>query len=123
MGCIGAWTVRNLLREGAEVVAFDLAPNPRRIRQICTEEELARLTIVQGDITDLASVEQGLDEHGITNIIHLAALQVPFCRADPPLGARVNVLGTVNIFDAAQPPHGPDRAGRLHGLGRHVRRG
>ena len=35
-------------------------------------------------------------------MIHLAALQVPFCRADPPLGARVNVLGTVNVFEAAK---------------------
>ncbi len=35
-------------------------------------------------------------------MIHLAALQVPFCRADPPLGARVNVLGTVNVFEAAE---------------------
>jgi len=33
--------------------------------------------------------------------VHLAALQVPFCRADPPLGARVNVVGTVNVFEAA----------------------
>ena len=39
-------------------------------------------------------------------MIHLAALQVPFCRADPPLGARVNVLGTVNVFEAAKArPH------------------
>ena len=37
-------------------------------------------------------------------MIHLAALQVPFCRADPPLGARVNVLGTVNVFEAAKAP-------------------
>ena len=35
-------------------------------------------------------------------MIHLAALQVPFCRADPPLGARVNVLGTVNVFEAVK---------------------
>ena len=32
--------------------------------------------------------------------IHLAALQVPRCKADPPLGARVNVGGTVNVFEA-----------------------
>ena len=41
-----------------------------------------------------------LDEHAITHVVHLAALQVPFCRADPPLGARVNVVGTVNVFEA-----------------------
>jgi nucleoside-diphosphate-sugar epimerase len=35
-------------------------------------------------------------------IIHLAALQVPFCKADPIAGARVNVVGTVNVFEAAR---------------------
>ena len=35
-------------------------------------------------------------------MIHLAALQVPFCRADPPLGALVNVVGTVNLFEAVK---------------------
>ena len=55
---------------------------------------------VRGDISDLEAVERALDEHEITNVIHLAALQVPFCRADPPLGARVNVVGTVNVLEA-----------------------
>ena len=32
--------------------------------------------------------------------MHLAALQVPFVRADPPLGMNVNVAGTVNVFEA-----------------------
>ena len=35
-------------------------------------------------------------------VIHLAALQVPFCKADPVAGARVNVLGTVLVFEAAR---------------------
>jgi len=102
LGCIGAWTVRNLVRQEVPVITFDRASDPRRIRQICTDEELARVTFASGDITDLASVEGALDRHGITNIIHLAALQVPFCRADPSLGALVNVVGTVNIFEAAR---------------------
>jgi len=102
LGCIGAWTLRDLAREGTPVVAFDMATDRRRVRQICTDEELARITFASGDITDIGSIEAALDEHGVTNIIHLAALQVPFCRADPALGARVNVLGTVNIFEAAR---------------------
>jgi nucleoside-diphosphate-sugar epimerase len=100
LGCIGAWVVRNLVREGAKPVVFDLANDPRRLKLIMTPEELAKVTFVAGDITDLAALERALDEHAISNIIHLAALQVPFCRADPPLGARVNVVGTVNVFDA-----------------------
>jgi UDP-glucuronate 4-epimerase len=100
LGCIGAWTVATLIRRGAQVVAFDLGSDSRRVRQLTTPEEFGAVTFVQGDITKLDSVERALDEYGITNVIHLAALQVPFCRANPPLGALVNVVGTVNIFDA-----------------------
>ena len=78
------------------------AAMPRRLRLIMTPDELAAVTFVTGDITDLASVEAVLDGNGITNVIHLAALQVPFCRADPPRGALVNVVGTVNIFEAVR---------------------
>lgn len=102
LGCIGAWTVRRLVREGVPVVGFDLGTDPRRLRLILSPEELDRVTLISGDITDLAAVESALETHGITNVIHLAALQVPFCRANPPLGAQVNVTGTVNIFEAVR---------------------
>jgi UDP-glucuronate 4-epimerase len=100
LGCIGAWTVRNLVREETPVVVFDLASDPRRLKLIISDDELARVTFVTGDITDLEALERALDEHAITRVIHLAALQIPFVRANPPLGARVNVVGTVNVFEA-----------------------
>ena len=102
LGCIGAWTVRTIARDGNPVVAFDLATDARRLAQITTPEELARITRVSGDITDLESIERVIDEHAISHVIHLAALQIPFCRADPPRGALVNVVGTVNVFEAVR---------------------
>jgi nucleoside-diphosphate-sugar epimerase len=100
LGCIGAWTVRNLVREETPVVVFDLASDPRRLKLIMSDDELARVTFVTGDITDLEALERALDDHAITRVIHLAALQIPFVRANPPLGACVNVVGTVNVFEA-----------------------
>ena len=102
LGCIGAWTVRELVREGTSVVGFDLGTDPRRLALLLEPDEMRNATLVAGDITDLGAVERAVDEHGITNVIHLAALQVPFCRADPPLGAAVNVVGTVNVFEAVR---------------------
>ena len=102
LGCIGAWTVRALVREGAHVTAFDLGRDPRRLRLIMSDAELTRVRFEGGDIANLGDLESVIDEDGITNIIHLAALQVPFCRADPPRGALVNVVGTVNVFEAAR---------------------
>jgi UDP-glucuronate 4-epimerase len=107
LGCIGAWTVRELVREGTSVVGFDLGNDPRRLNLNMQPDEVAQVTLVQGDITELAALERALEENEITNVIHLAALQVPFSRADPPLGAQVNVTGTVNVFEAVR------RQGRL----------
>ena len=57
---------------------------------------------MRGDLADFASVAETFAAHGITHVIHLAALQVPFCRADPVKGAQVNVVGTANVFEAAR---------------------
>ena len=43
-----------------------------------------------------------IDEHDITGVVHLAALQVPFVREDPVAGAKVNVTGTVNVLEAVR---------------------
>ena len=40
LGCVGAWTVRELVREGTPVVGFDLGTNTRRLAQILEPDEL-----------------------------------------------------------------------------------
>ena len=99
-GCIGAWVIRQLLDEGTPVVALDVSDDRHRLELLLSDDELAGLAHAMVDITDLNALERTLDEYEITNVIHLAALQVPFCRADPPRGARVNVVGTVNVLEA-----------------------
>lgn len=102
MGCIGAWALRNLVQDGVRVIAGDLATEPIRPRQVLSADELAQVKFVKLDVTDLNAVRSAVDDHGVTHIVHLAGLQVPFCRANPSLGAQVNVVGTVNIFEAAR---------------------
>jgi UDP-glucuronate 4-epimerase len=101
-GCIGSWVVRELVECDVRVVAFDLAGDDYRLGLVMPPEAAASVPRVHGDITDLPAFEVALDEHGVTNIIHLAALQVPFCRANPPLGAAVNVVGTTNVLEAVK---------------------
>jgi len=102
MGCIGAWTLRNLVREGVRVVATDLATDPMRPRQVMSAEELSHVEFAKLDVTDLNAVKKIVADKGVTHIVHLAGLQVPFCRANPSVGASVNVVGTVNILEAAR---------------------
>ena len=101
-GCIGSWVIRNLVQEGVGVVAADLASDPVRPRLLLTSAELEQVNFVQNDIIDLDAVLDLVNTHKITHIIHLAGLQIPFCKANPSLGAQVNVVGTVNVFEAAR---------------------
>jgi UDP-glucuronate 4-epimerase len=111
LGCLGAWTLKALLDLGEAPVGFDLGGDDARLRSILSEDDRARTTLVEGDVTDAVAVGRALDEHGITNVVHLAAMQVPFVRADPERGARVNVHGTVVVFEAVKA-----RLNRIRGL-------
>ncbi|MEQ1894797.1 MAG: SDR family oxidoreductase [Planctomycetota bacterium] len=101
LGCIGAWVVKQLVERGDTPVVFDLGGDARRIRDVLAADDLAKVRFVEGDITDLAAVKSAVAASEPRALIHLAGLQVPFCRADPALGARVNVLGTIHVFEAA----------------------
>src|SRR5262245_57151735 len=101
-GCIGSWIARNLLGRGDRVFIYDLKEDAKRMRLIMDEAQLRQIAFVQGDVTDLPRLKDALFNNQITHIVHLAGLQVPVCRADPILGAKVNVLGTLAVFEAVR---------------------
>jgi nucleoside-diphosphate-sugar epimerase len=101
-GCIGSWIARNLLERGDQVWIYDLKEDPKRLRLILPEEQVRQIRFVAGDVTDLATLKTALAQHQIAHLVHLAGLQVPVCRADPLLGAKVNVLGTLAVFEAVK---------------------
>src|SRR5207248_9270669 len=81
---------------------YDLKEEPRRLRLILPEEQVRYVGFVQGDVTNLGGLKRAIQQHQITHVVHLAGLQVPVCRADPLLGAKVNVLGTLAVFEAVR---------------------
>lgn len=99
-GCIGAWAVKRLLDSGDAPVAFDLSADRRRLALLDARAD--SVPWETGDIADDRRVAEVVGQHRPDAILHLAALQVPFCKADPVGGARVNVVGTVNVFQAAR---------------------
>ena len=77
LGCVGAWTVRALLDDGDECRV-----RPRRLRPGCgwrSPTSSASVTRVAGDVTDLARARARAGRARRPRVIHLAALQVPFC--------------------------------------------
>jgi nucleoside-diphosphate-sugar epimerase len=101
-GFIGSWIVKRLLETGSHVMVLDRARDDAILSQVLEREALAALSRIDADIADTRQVLQACAEHEVTRIVHLAGLQVPACRRDPVLGARVNVLGTLNVFEAAR---------------------
>src|SRR6266545_4641890 len=101
-GCIGAWIVKNLVERDQDVFVFDLDLEPRRLSLLLDANQLSRVQLIQGDVCDAEKLLQEVQRHRISHIVHLAGLQVPTCRANPRLGAMVNVVGTINVFEAAR---------------------
>lgn len=101
-GCIGSWIVKTLIERGDEAIVFDRSDDSRRLGAIMTAEDLALVRFMVGNITESAAVLSALRESEAERVIHLAGLQVPTCKADPVTGALVNVVGTLNVFEAAR---------------------
>ena len=95
-GFIGAAVVRNLLARDVPVVIGEHKPD---------QTVLAKLKGAQFepvDVADAASVEGVFTHHpDITHCIHLAYLMSAEVEIDMALGVKVNLLGMVNMFDAA----------------------
>jgi nucleoside-diphosphate-sugar epimerase len=99
-GCIGAWVVKGLLERGLDVVVFDLEEDTTRLRAIAPE--LADRPVFEtGRIEDTPRVK-ALIADGVTHVVHLAAVLMPFCQANPVAGAMINVIGTQNLFEGAR---------------------
>jgi nucleoside-diphosphate-sugar epimerase len=99
-GCIGAWTVKLLTEIGAVPVVFDLTDNRQRLELIMNGAE--SVTWELGDITDFERLQAVAEKHNIEAIIHLAALQVPFCKTDPVGSTKINVIGSTHILELAR---------------------
>jgi len=101
-GCIGSWVVAEMVRAGAEPVVVDIRDDRRRLRLLLDAPECERVTWHQADVSDVEALAAIAERHGVGAIVHLAALQIPFCKADPVGGSRVNVVGTVAVLEAAR---------------------
>lgn len=101
-GFFGAHIAKQLFAEGGTPVIFDLKQSDGILKQVLSPEQFGSLERVYGDISDAAKVTETVLATEPKSIIHLAGLQIPTCKANPRLGATVNVIGTINVFEAAK---------------------
>jgi UDP-glucose 4-epimerase len=98
-GFLGAWLAKRLLASGHAIRIFDRSDDRRLITDI-VGPAAGDIEWRIGDVISAVDVEGASD--GCDTIAHLAALLTPACRADPIRGANVNLMGTINVFEAAR---------------------
>ena len=108
-GCIGSWVVKQLIERGADVLTFDLEPSTAKLEMIAGPQIVKKAIFRTGRIEDTAILKPLVRDNQITHIIHLAAQLMPFCQANPVQGGLVNVIGTLNVFEAARDAGRPVR--------------
>ncbi len=100
-GLIGSSTIELLLREHAcgQIVIFD---NLVRGRLANVERSLTdpRVSFIEGDIADVPAIERVT--RGMDAVIHLAALRITACAAEPREALKVMCDGSFNVVEAAR---------------------
>jgi len=97
MGVIGAETSRKFVKEGHRPVIFARHRDDSLIGDI-----IDKVDVELGDILDMPRILQAIKKHKVTHIVHSAAFVGAVSAANPALSIQVNVLGLVNVLEAAR---------------------
>jgi nucleoside-diphosphate-sugar epimerase len=94
-GLIGGQVAELLRARGEAVVGYDL----RRP----ADARLGDLPCVVGDLNDHPRLFGAFKRHGVRRVVHAGAISAPHIAPDNPyLVCRVNILGTLQVYEAAR---------------------
>lgn len=100
-GMIGSWLVKELLGDGARVVAFILDLDPQS--ELVRSGDIHRTAVVNGALEDLRAVERAVAVHEVDTIFHLGAQTLVEAAHRSPLSTwEANVRGTWNVLEACR---------------------
>ena len=98
-GLIGSNAARHAVAGGHQVVLFDLSPNRDYIDNIVGPGKAA---IVAADMRDLPALLSALEKFNVDTVVHTAGLIGSRVQENSYTGATNNILGTINILEAAR---------------------
>jgi len=96
-GFLGSWIVKAFLKKGYSVSIFDLKIKKELLSHVLGED-INKIKFINGDITNYDQVQESIND--MDHVINLAGLMTPDCSSNPILGAKVNLLGSINVFEA-----------------------
>jgi nucleoside-diphosphate-sugar epimerase len=98
-GFLGAWIVKRLAKSGHQIRIFDVAANKALVAEIA-DAAADKVEWRTGDIIETDQVHAAAE--GCDAIVHLAGILTPDCKDDPIRGAKINLIGTLNVFETAR---------------------
>lgn len=104
-GFIGSHLVRHLVNKYPEylIVNFDALTYAGNLENLKDVENKENYVFVRGDITDFETISDTFNKYEITDVIHLAAeSHVDRSIKNPDVFVKTNVLGTLNLLNAAK---------------------
>ena len=100
-GMIGAWLVKDLLAQGAYVVALVLDADPQS--ELYRSSDVNRLSVVNGNLEDFGTLERAINAHEADTVFHLGAQAIVGVAHRAPLPTfETNVRGTWNLLEACR---------------------
>ncbi|WP_420384904.1 dTDP-glucose 4,6-dehydratase [Roseivirga sp.] len=104
-GFIGSHVVRLFVNKypGYGIYNLDALTYAGNLENLKDIEGASNYTFVKGDITDEAFIDELFAAHGFDGVIHLAAeSHVDRSISDPLAFVKTNIIGTVNLLNAAK---------------------
>ena len=100
-GLIGSQVARILAERGEKPVLMDVAAQTKAISEIVG---LDKVTLIAGDVLRPLSIVDAIRSHNIHRIAHTAAnpLLTVGAQRDPYSAIQLNIMGTVNVLEAAR---------------------
>lgn len=100
-GVIGAWLVKELLLQGAYVVALVLDDDPQS--ELYRNGAVRQVTVVNGALEDFWRLERVINLHEIDSVFHLGAQTIVGVAHRFPLTTfEANIRGTYNLLEVCR---------------------
>ncbi len=97
-GIVGSWLVKELL--AAEAVVVALVPEVDPLSELYRSGDMERVTVVDGLLQDISSLEPAFSQHDVQTVVHLAAQATVEAAHDSPLDTfETNIRGTYNLLE------------------------
>lgn len=98
-GLIGTLAARKLVEMGERPVLYEIAPQMGNIESYL---DINKVKLIRGDVLDLPDLLRTIKSENVDRIIHTASLLTAGVRERPYAGTKINLLGTMNILEAAR---------------------